>query len=234
MKKIFLTLIVVMLVAAGVMGQSQVGIRGGLHSATVDANPMILGTEEPWRTGFIMGIASQFWAGEVFSFAPELMYEQRGFSQEFTGGVERVARFDYVSVPLLFRLTFGRTMRAYVNAGPTISYWLGGTQRAGVIADMGIDQEYNEEIRFGVADGDWTYDASRFELGGAVGGGLMLDTEGGTFLIDIRYTQGFTNIADVQDTEGYKNQGISISMIYLLPSLRSRADIRPAGPGTGF
>lgn len=219
MKKIYLTFIIMLLATVGVMAQAQIGIRAGLNVATV-ADDYEIAEEEPWRTGFNVGIATQFRAGEVFSFAPELMYTQRGFRQQYAQGLEREARFDYLNIPLLFRLHFGGILKGYINAGPTVGYWLGGRQTADVIPAVEVSQPYEESITFEDVDEDWAYDASRLELGGAVGAGIMLDTEGGSFLIDLRYTHGFTNIADFPDTDNFKNRVVSVSLIYLVPSVR--------------
>lgn len=219
MRKIYLTFMIMVLATAGVMAQAQVGIRAGLNVSTV-GNDYEIAEEEPWRAGLNVGIATQFRAGEVFSFAPELMYTQRGFREEFDGGLTREARFDYLNVPLLFRLHFGDILKGYINLGPTVGYWLGGRQSADIIPDLEVSRAYDESITFEDLDEDWAYDASRLEIGGAVGGGLMLDTEGGSFLIDLRYTHGFTNIADFADTDSYKNRVVSVSLIYLVPSAR--------------
>lgn len=233
MKKICLTVMMVMLVTAGVMAQAQVGIRAGLSVATIDhefsgAN---LDLDQPWRTGFNVGIATQFRAGEAFSVAPELLYEQRGYRVLEAGGDnEATATFNYLSLPIMFRLHFGGILKGYVNAGPTFSYWLGGRQSSTVpgLFDVSADFDSFEdaEISFeGDTDGSpWAYnDAKRLEIGAGIGGGIMLDTEGGSFLIDLRYVHGFTNLArlpGITENTNFRNRVVSVSLIYLVPSVR--------------
>lgn len=220
MKKGFLTLMAMMLTTVAVMAQAQVGVRAGFNVATINQDTEFQDAEEPWRPGFNIGLASQFTMGEVFSIAPELIYTQRGYLVEYGSGAERNVRYDYLSLPVMFRLSFGDVLKGYVNAGPTFGYLLSGNYRQeGEI--LGINYDVDESISFNSdGDEDWDLDASRFEIGGAIGGGIMLDTEGGTFLIDLRYTQGFTNIADFSETDSYKNQVVSVSLIYLVPSVR--------------
>lgn len=227
MKKIYLTVMMVMLVTAGVMAQAQVGIRAGLNVSTVDhefAAPN-LDLDQPWRTGFNVGIATQFRAGEAFSVAPELIYEQRGYRVLEAGGDnEATATFNYLSLPLMFRLHFGGILKGYVNAGPTFSYWLGGRQSSTVPGLFDVSGSFeNERIVFesDTDDSPWAYnDARRLEVGAAVGGGIMLDTEGGSFLIDLRYVHGFTDIATIPDVTNFRNRVVSVSLIYLVPSVR--------------
>jgi hypothetical protein len=223
MKKGFLTLMAMMLTTVAVMAQAQVGVRAGFNVATINQDTEFQDAEEPWRPGFNIGLASQFTMGEVFSIAPELIYTQRGYLVEYNAGWENNVRYDYLSLPVMFRLSFGDVLKAYVNAGPTFGYFLGGRYKLEGDLPAGIGEQ-NQKITF---DGDvdspgdpWDLDASRLEIGGAIGGGIMLDTEGGTFLIDLRYTQGFTNIADFSETDSYKNQVVSVSLIYLVPSVR--------------
>lgn len=224
MKKIYLTVMMVMLVTAGVMAQAQVGIRAGLNVATVSDDFTLQNEEldQPWRTGLNVGIASQFRTSEVFSIAPELIYTQRGYRVEAAGGGEALARFNYLSLPLMFRLHFGDILKGYVNAGPTFSYWLGG-QQSSTVPGL-FDVEFGDEKIVFESDTDgspWAYDdARRLEVGAAVGGGIMLDTEGGSFLIDLRYVHGFTDMATVPYLSNFQNRVVSVSLIYLVPSVR--------------
>ena len=220
MKKIYLTLIVVLLATAGVMAQAQIGLKAGFNVATIGQDFEYDDAEEPWRPGLNIGLASQFRVNEFLAVAPEFGYTQRGYLVEYGSGGETNIRYDYLNAPILFRLSFGTILKAYVNAGPTFGYLLGGKYKSeGDIA--GINVSVDRKINFdsdGSQPGD--IDANRLEVGGAIGGGIMLDTEGGTFLIDLRYTQGFTNIGNVEETDSYKNKVVGVSLIYLVPSVR--------------
>lgn len=222
MKKGFLTLLVLMFSSVAVLAQveTQFGVRAGFNVTTIDQETDFGDATEPWRPGFNIGIASQFRTGEMFSIAPELLYTQRGYLVEYNTGGERNVRYDYVSLPLMFRLAFGDILKGYFNVGPTFGYLLGGNFRQeGDI--LGVNYEIEEDINFDENGTDpWDLDASRFEAGGAIGGGIQLDTEGGSFLIDLRYVHGFTNIADFANTDSYKNRVVSVSLIYLIPSVR--------------
>lgn len=224
MKKGFLTLMIMMFATAAVMAQAQFGVRSGFNVATISQSAAeIQDAEEPWKPGFNLGLASQFRMGEMFSIAPELMYTQRGYLVEYGAGWENRVRYDYLNVPVMFRAAFGDVLKGYVNAGPTLGYLLGGRYRTEGTLPAGLTP-LDEKIVFeGTSGNRWDLDANRLEIGGAIGGGIMLDTEGGSFLIDLRYTQGFTEIANFADDDGYKNQVVSVSLIYLVPSVRGTA-----------
>lgn len=226
MKKIGFTLLVMMLATVGAMAQAQVGIRAGVNLATVSSRFNVQDADQPWRMGMNLGLSSQFRVGQAFSLAPEVMYEQRGYRVETAASGHADAVFNYLSMPLMFRFHFGReVMQGYVNAGPVFSYWLGGRQTSTVPGLF--DVEFSDErIVFESDDGPWAYsDARRLEFSGAIGGGILLETEGGTFLIDLRYTHGFTEVATVPYLSSFDNRVISISLAYLIPSVRHTTTI---------
>lgn len=202
MKKIFLLLTCLMLTA--VVAQAQVGVRAGANWSTVilGEDPPS-GVESPWRPGITLGVASNFMLGETFSIAPELNFSQRGFTWE-GDIINSEVRQNYLELPVLFRLTFGETLQGYANAGPVVSYWLGGK----------FD---DEDINFSEIE-----DENRLDLGASLGGGVKLNTESGSFLIDLRYTRGFTDaFKDLSGDEEFKHQLVSVSLIYLIPSARA-------------
>ncbi len=208
------------LASAGVMAQAQFGARAGFNVTTVSQDTDFGDAEEPWRPGFNIGLASQFRMSEIFAIAPELIYTQQGYLVEYATGGERNVRFDYLKLPVLFRLTFGDILKGYINAGPSLGYFLGGKFREE--GRLNLDP-IDEKIVFGVeGDEEWDLDANRLELGLGFGGGIMLDTEAGSFLIDLRYTRGFTDAANFEDgeTEAYKNQAVMVSLTFLVPSVR--------------
>lgn len=205
MKRSFFTLIVMLITSATVFGQAQVGIRLGANWATViRENDVPAGVETPWQPGITIGVASSFaFLSPAFAIAPEINFSQRGSSWE-EGGISSKDRYNFLEVPVLFRLSFGEVLRGYVNAGPMFSYWLGG-------------KTDNEDINFSEIDNE-----NRWELGASLGGGVQLNTGLGSFLIDLRYTRGFTD-AFKEATPGgdnFKHQLISTSLIFLIPSVQ--------------
>lgn len=226
MKRICFTLLVMMLATVGVMAQAQVGIRAGVNLATISSSFNVQDADQPWRMGMNLGLSSQFRVGQAFSLAPELMYEQRGYRVETASSGYADAAFNYLSMPLMFRFHFGsEVMQGYFNLGPVFSYWLGGRQTSTVPGLFDVSGSFEDEkIVFESDDGPWAYgDARRLEFAGALGGGILLDTEGGTFLIDLRYIHGFTEVATVPYLSSFQNRVISISLGYLIPSVKHTA-----------
>lgn len=198
--------------------QSQVGIRAGANWANInDGLDAKEGVDDLWNPGLVIGVASSFHLSDVVAVAPEINYSRRGTRYEGNIlGTDYVAKYNYLEVPVLIRASFGDVLKGYINAGPAFSYWLGGTVEG--------DGVFEGDVDF---DDDNYDDANRFEVGGAIGGGIQLDTEAGSFLIDLRYTQGFTdfqdnyvNILGDDDADKAKNRLVSVSLIFLVPTIR--------------
>lgn len=201
-----------MLATASVFAQAQVGLRLGANWATIsDETDAPAGVERPWRPGFTIGLASSFSTGGMFAIAPELNFSQRGNRTENLVGpngetFDSQNRYNYLELPVLFRISFGEVLGGYINAGPSFNYWLGGKNDTEAINFSEIDEE------------------KRWDVGGSFGGGVKLNTEVGTFLIDLRYTRSFTDTF-YRDLTGnkefeFKHQLISTSLIFLVPSVR--------------
>ncbi len=224
--------------AAGAMAQVQIGPKVGMNLYKIaDGEDVSEGVNEPFAVGLNLGVATSFGITENFAIAPELIFTQKGsrlegeFTDSFSGDfgqIETTITFDerqklnYLEMPVLARVTFGNTVKGYVNAGPSVGYWLGGSLKS----EEG-DESETYKIKFvdegdDVADDEISVDkerANRLEVGAAIGGGVMVNTGAGDLLFDVRYQRGLNNIFDYEDDDlTAKNHGFAVSVIYLLGS----------------
>ena len=232
MKRIGLTIILAW-VAWAAMAQVQIGPKVGLNLSTIsDGKQPGEGEEESLLLGFNVGLATNIMISEHFSVAPELLFSQKGLKARYLESYEdAIGKFDYTStlvakisyleVPVLARLTFGR---GYINMGPSVGYWLGGSYK-----ESGYDEReaYSEEGRIKFVDkysendsGEGEVlreDAKRLDLGAVFGGGIVMNTRAGDLLLDLRYQRGLTNLQKLEDTgyDRFKNNTVSASVIYL-------------------
>ena len=182
------------------------------------------------RWGLIWGLATSFGVSENFAIAPELIYTQKGASIKYDDGdnySRGSSRLSFIEIPFLGRALFGDVVKGYVNVGPSFGYWMGGS----AISKTKIDGETEREsakLKF-VSDSDQVNfdeeipvpaeEANRVEVGAILGGGVAFGTGAGDILLDLRYQAGLTNMMDSEDDDyKQKNNGLSISMIYLLGS----------------
>lgn len=114
------------------------GIEGGPNLSTVrvinnpflDASPRILGSG-----GFIF----QYNTKKILSFKTGFSYQRKGFqSQDFPysdnngnilGEGNSVISFDYITLPILVKASFGKKVQFFVNAGPYTGFLLAKNER---------------------------------------------------------------------------------------------------------
>lgn len=129
MKRILIILLAVM--ACCHTGQAQthfdsrvdLGARGGVTFSTVMFKPSIMGKLGMGYTG---GVTFRYSEENHFGLIAELNLVQRGWAEKFEDlpySYQRV--LDYVELPIMSHIYFGKRGRFFFNAGPEIAYFLG-------------------------------------------------------------------------------------------------------------
>lgn len=240
MKRIYM-IMVAACIAASATAQVKVGPKVGMNLYKISDNEeMDEGAKEPFTVGFNFGVATSFGITDNFTIAPELIFTQKGAKTKYEGtemdfdgtaSVEvdyaytEVTKLNYLEMPVLGRVAFGSVVKGYINAGPSLGYWLGGKVKEE--EELGSQSDsYDGKIKFVSEYSEdsedleiLSEDANRVELSAVLGGGIMLDTPAGDMLLDLRYQAGLTNLVDYdEEDEKIKNYGLSVSLIYLLGS----------------
>lgn len=220
------------------------GIKAGPQLSWVgvdDPKYKTVATVRP-TAGFHAGLVLAFKVKDRYFLNTEYIYSQKGKSVK--GKVDpnlddRVV-YHHIDVPVLFsmhfkgKLTETRQFKWYVNAGPNISYWLGGN---GVIKSGDLIENSMSELRYKINFGSrpdhnnpdilYVKDANRLQFGMSIGAGLLLEpADKQKVMIDFRYEIGHTRIgtsessqflipSDYQDSLKGRNKGIRLSIIYL-------------------
>ena len=88
--------------------------------------------------GFAGGAAFQYNFPKYFSIRTSLLFERKGNGSKgtalnYTGGNEGTytlrSNFDYLTLPVLFRASFGKKVKYFVNAGPYFGYLIKETYK---------------------------------------------------------------------------------------------------------
>lgn len=246
MKRLFIFCIAACFTMAA-SAQVTVGPKVGVNFSKVnfgDYEDRFDDFESPFHTGLNAGIGADFGISESFSLYTELIWTQKGSEYEGAGVVndplvgpintreETDVSLNYLELPVLFRLKFGDMTKFYINAGPTFAYWLGGEVESefdGQDFESDIDFEDRSNIT-GAETGTVlaNEDVNRFEVGGAIGAGTLIDMQMGKLNIDFRYGMGLTPF--FEDNEGdadqWRNSVLSISLGYFFEL--------GGGMGTGY
>lgn len=189
--------------------------------------------QSKYGLGYHAGLVMNVKVSDLISLQSELLYNQvtkrlKGndtsqFNQE---------RYKFLSLPLLLRVSHKLGYnQVYFNAGPNISYWMGGTGllKTGELAEYNLD-ELAYTISFDEAKDDMNVmvvsHPNRILLGLDLGVGCMLPMGKTHLMLDLRYTLGHTNMAKPEtsyinipgfvDDLNYSNHVMSFSCAYLI------------------
>lgn len=202
MKKINLSMIVMaLLVAFGLPAQAQkfhYGVKAGTNFA-VQSGIAEYYDNSNIRTGLHAGLMGSYQLKDNMMLETEINYEQEGaHSKNLT------KRFDYVSIPVLYDYSFGKTyhtnLRFHLYAGPYVSYLVNAKS---VINNNGV--ETTTDVRPG---------SHKAEFGTAMGVGLIQPVGKHYLSMDIRLNLGLTHFA--QNDNQSHNKMIGVYLGYVL------------------
>jgi hypothetical protein len=117
MKK-FTLIAAALLLATGAFAQNmpQFGVKGGLNLAQEVAGEASTNI----RTGIHLGLFMENQIARMIDFQAELLYSMQGA----TNPDESVEKFDYITVPLMFKFYTGQGRRFSIDAGPQFGYMI--------------------------------------------------------------------------------------------------------------
>ena len=201
--------------APALSAQATFGVTAGIVSANVaESVPPSPTVSKRSKTGFAGGITLSYAFSKAFAFAPEVLYVQKGYDhhQGQSGDFapyEEIAAFDYVEVPLLFRLRFGgRERMFFLLGGPSVSFLVSCSLQdlTGSRVDD-ITCQLNGTTPF----------TSSTDVGGMFGAGLSYRR----FTLSVRDDIGFANILSSkfqaeQPGSTFKNRALSLMVGFTL------------------
>jgi hypothetical protein len=192
--------------------------------------------------GFTAGIGCNVPIGRsnLFSIQPELVYIQKGYQEEFRGGIARRVisknRLNYLEMLVLGQLRFGtERIKALITAGPSLAYGLNGRFAFSSI-NAGFS-DYSVKVRFRKAPENPSPDVrylapqyyNRLELGMQAGLGIGLAAGPGILQLEARYGHSLTRFFrgnddnnddypfTYDDQPDYWNRAASFTLGYAIP-----------------
>ena len=205
------------------------GVNGGVNFFKVSFlhnNPVMaqeLG-DIGMRMGMKGGISARYISMKHFGVQLEVNLAQSGWREKFKTGdyvygvnfseVEISRRLNYIEIPLLAHIYFGKKTRFFVNLGPKL----------GILAFYGDlkDNMSPEQMAVFNPNDPRIYDKGHnsFDYGLSVGGGLDLQIGRLHTILEGRYTFGFGDVYGNSKSDIYQrsnNQNIALTMAFLLP-----------------
>lgn len=178
-----------------------VGVRAGTQFSMAMFEPAV---SQSMPVSAHVGAQFRMVSEKYFGIIVELNYSQRGFANK-QDGVMLHRRLDYIEIPFMSHITFGRKLfRYFIDLGPSISYMV-----ADVPAKSG-----------GSASQHVLPIKNRFDYGIVGGMGFEFNTKYGIYTIDARYSFGLGNLFGSKASDYFKtssNQNITVSLAYLFP-----------------
>jgi hypothetical protein len=203
------TILLIALLPAMVYGQKSkidMGLEGG-PSITFQRGNEILSKYNNLRIGFSCGLFFQYNFPKIFSLRSNIAYEQKGSSMSFstidTNGnstvIKGYSNFNYLTIPVLFRSTFGSKVKYFINVG--------------IFAGYLISQKYIYKNEF-FPPGNATSQYKPFDFGisGGLGIGIPVN-ENFVISCELRNNLGLLNIAK---GEVYKGGSVKTNSTNLL------------------
>jgi hypothetical protein len=209
MKKLFLTTICSCMFLVALQAQhlkpgkgAYLGFKAGLNVSNV-----IKSGESDFKSRFKPGLAAGVFVDipvvESFSFAPELVYSQKGYQSSGTilgGDYDYKVTTNFVDVPLLAKIWLTEGLN--ISVGPQVSFLLSTTEsfKSGTQEFRNTIEEKNKNLKKSL-------------FGGVIGLGYEL---GGQLGINARYALDFqkNNADGSAEVPEYKNQVIQVGLTY--------------------
>lgn len=129
MKKLILILMGIMAGFAGMQAQDHfdsrvwIGAHGGMTMSEVMFKPTIT---QKFGLGKTAGVAFRYAEENHFGLIAEVNFVQRGWAEQFEELPYSYQRtLNYVEIPVMSHIYFGRRGKFFFNAGPEVAYYLG-------------------------------------------------------------------------------------------------------------
>jgi len=254
LKKYLTGLLLFACVGTGSAQIIRAGIKAGPQLSWVDMDDPAFNSVADVRPipGFHVGGVIQFKVKDRYFLNTEYIYSQKGKSVigKIDPHLNDKVIYRHIDIPVLFAMHFkgklseSRQFKWYINAGPNVSYWLGGrgTINAGDLIENSVPP-LDYKISFGTRPDHnnpeilYIKDANRLQFGMNVGGGIVLEpAPKQKVMIDFRYEIGHTRIgtpessqflipSDYQDSLKGRNKGIRLSIVYLFEFSSAKKDL---------
>ncbi len=171
-----------------------VGLEAGGNLSNQYGNS-ILNEVSKAKFGASGGVALQFNFSDKLALRTGAMFERKGSRDDYeinipnggqtiTDRVQIAYNFDYVTIPLLFRVTFGKTVKVFANAGPYL----------GILINQETITEAGLLIKNNRVDNARFFESTDFGMTGGLGAGLPIG-KNSMLSLEVRHSQGLANIS---------------------------------------
>lgn len=185
-----------------------VGVKAGADLSRIFFNPNVKQTFKP---GALAGATFRYIEESHFGLIAELNYVQRGWKENFEGAPLQYSRtMDYLMLPVLAHIYFGRRGRFFANVGPEIGIRLSDSEKTNFdvskapnVTDFPkyhstaqYSEPVNQRVDYGIAAG--------------LGGEFNLDNKNSIYT-EVRFYYGLGNLFS-SDRKAHFNASNSMNL----------------------
>lgn len=183
------------------------GVKGGVDVSRVFFNPSV---HQSFQLATTAGVTFRYIEENHFGLIAEVNFAQRGWKEDF----EELKEFsysrtlNYIQIPVLAHIYFGRRGRFFVNAGPEVGLFLGESTKANfnpaqiaTIPGFPVKNRTNAQMNIDVSQ--------KFDYGITAGlGGEFNINRRNSLYLEARFYYGLGNIfpSDRRDVFSSSNQ----------------------------
>ena len=170
-----------------------IGVEGSSSLICLRGNDILDNLHKP-TIGFSSGLFFQYNFKKLVSLRTNIAFERKGSTSTFQvtdmfakplGEINIKTIYDYLTLPILIRTTFGKKVQFFVNAGPYFGYLIKGTL-------------VSEGENILATTNDITSSINRFDTGISTGLGLSIPIKNKfAFSFEIRNNLGLYNVSAV-------------------------------------
>jgi len=182
----------------------QIGLEGGPTLASFDGKDRFKNNHST-KVGFAVGLSLQYDISKTISIRTGVGFERKGFKTRLYNPLtnqdagEIRYHFDYLTIPVLARVTLGDKIKFFTNAGPYFAYLLDVTDSRGFYKFL---------------PDSWKYNYQKFDWGITAGIGGALPIKDYLLLtLEIRYNFGLYNYIKKSSYIQYKCYNNSASLL---------------------
>jgi len=182
------------LLSFGQTDRFEIGLEGGPSLTSLRGSEFIDKYSDP-ALAYSAALTFQYNFPKMISIRTNIAYEQKGSitripakdqDNNTVGELTFHTNFEYLTMPILTRITFGQKIKLFINIGPYVGYLIKQTQ---------VIEEFKE---FPETTIDNTKNDKRFDIGicGGIGGGIAIH-ERILLTLEIRNNLGLYNVSKI-------------------------------------
>jgi len=193
-------LIIVILIIASQYAKAQdkkleLGIEGGPNSSDIYSSSSLMNVGPAYH--FSIGLTGQYNISETFSIKTGIGYEKKGYTLAFSYVTNPASpdpfyttynpfNMDYMVIPIEARMTFGKKIKFFVDAGPYLGFMTGAKTTITALDSIGHKYSFSEN--------DMINRYKHFDFGAGAGIGLeRAISERWIIDLEVRLNYGFLN-----------------------------------------